>query len=278
MNRVAPAPNSPGRFVGLALLIFLAAIGMAGAVLWFQQEQLLFKPTVLAPETRLANAPDVKEVFIAVDGARLSALHLKREGAKGLVFFLHGNAGNLQTWFINTDFYRQANFDLFMLDYRGYGKSTGSIASEAQLRADVQAAYATVAPQYAGRKVVIYGRSLGSGLAAGLAGDKRTRPPELTVLVSPYSSLVALTAEIYPWVPEFLIRYPLRTDRLVGGIASPLLLFHGADDTFIAPIHSVALKAIAPNAELVQVPGAGHNDVQNFPAYRERFAAALAAL
>lgn len=264
--------------VCLAVLGVLASIGLVGAGLWFKQETLLFKPVPLAPETLLASAPDISEVSVSVDGARLSALHLKREGAKGLVFFLHGNAGNLKTWFVNTDFYRQVNFDLFMIDYRGYGKSTGAVSSEEQLRADVRAAYAMIAPQYTGRRVVVYGRSLGSGLAAGLAQDPQLQPPDLTVLVSPYSSLVALTAQVYPLVPEFLIRYPLRTDRLVSGIPSPLLLFHGAADTFIAPGHSVTLKAIAPKAELVLVPGAGHNDLQDFPVYRARYAAALSAL
>lgn len=259
----------------LALAVLLA---LAGAGLWFNQERLLFKPVALAASTLLTSAPDTSEVTVPVDGARLSALHLKRDGAKGLVFFLHGNAGNLNTWFVNTDFYRQANFDLFMMDYRGYGKSTGEVSGEDQLRADVRAAYAMVVPQYAGRKVVVYGRSLGSGLAAGIAQDTQLRPPDLTVLVSPYSSLVALTAEVYPLIPEFLIRYPLRTDRLVGKITSPLLLFHGAADTFIAPSHSAALKAIAPRAELVLVPHAGHNDLHNSPVYRERFAAALSAL
>ena len=277
MKGIVPTPSF-WRLAGPALFVVLGAVGMVAAVLWFYQEELLFKPVPLALETRLANAPDVSEVGVDVNGARLSALHLKRDGAKGLVFFLHGNAGNLQTWFINTDFYRQANFDLFMLDYRGYGKSTGAITSEDQLRADVRAAYAHIAPQYAGRKVVIYGRSLGSGLAAGLAQEPLIPKPDLTVLVSPYSSLVALTAEVYPLVPEFLIRYPLRTDRLVSGGTGPLLLFHGATDAFIPPSHSVALKAIATQAELVLVPGAGHNDVQNFPVYRERFAAALATL
>jgi hypothetical protein len=64
----------------------------------------------------------------------------------GVVFYLHGNAGNLDSWFVNADFWRQANVDLFMLDYRGYGKSSGRITSQAQLEADVRAAWAAVAP------------------------------------------------------------------------------------------------------------------------------------
>jgi uncharacterized protein len=269
----------------LAKLLLLAGLGLIwliAAWLWFKQESLLFKPTPLPANTSLSTGPDVSETAVAVEGARLSALHLKREGAKGVVFFLHGNAGNLQTWFVNSDLYRRANFDLYMIDYRGYGKSTGEITSEDQLHADVRAAYAQLAPQYAGRKIVIYGRSLGSGLAASLsaelARDPKMQQPDLTVLVSPYSSMVALTADVYPFVPQVLIRYPLHTDKVVASIKSPLLLIHGAADTLIAPSHSVALKSIAPRAEVLLVPGAGHNDLHSFTAYREKFFGALSAL
>ena len=266
----------------LLVLAGLSLVLLIVAWLWFKQEKLLFQPTVLPPDTVLAQAPDVKEVAIEVDGARLSALHLRRERAKGVVFFLHGNAGNLQTWFVNTDFYRQANFDLFMIDYRGFGKSTGQITSEAELRADVRKAFDAVAPQYAGRKIVVYGRSLGSGLAAGLSAElaqnAKLPQPDLTVLVSPYSSMVALAGDAYPYVPAWVLRYPLRSDDAVGQIKGPLLLFHGSNDKLIAPKHSAALKARAPRAEVVILSGADHNNVQTFAAYRDRFAAALAGL
>ncbi len=266
----------------LVLLAGLMLIIAIGVWLWFKQERLLFRSDVLPAATVLASAADITETFVDVNGARLSALHLKREGAKGVVFFLHGNAGNLKSWFVNTDLYRQANFDLFMIDYRGYGKSSGNIDSETQLHADVRAAFAKIAPQYAGKKIVVYGRSLGTGLAAKLSADLAQEPklpqPDLTVLVSPYSSMVALTGDVYPLIPESLLRYPLRTDHAVSGIKSPLLLIHGAADTLIAPSHSAALKALAPKAELLLVPGAGHNDIQTFEAYRSRFVAALTGL
>jgi len=141
-------------------------------------------PSLVKYRQSATTAPDIHEVAIDVPGAWLSALHLKLPNPKGVVFFLHGNAGSLENWFVNPEFYRHANYDLFMVDYRGYGKSTGRIESEAQLRADVCAVWATVVPQYTGRKVVVYGRSLGSGLAAGLAAEmgSANHPPDLTVL------------------------------------------------------------------------------------------------
>lgn len=270
-----PILATSARIAALCLLLY----GGALTWLWFKQESLLFAPTVLAADYALATAPDVHEVSIDVPGARLSALHLRLPQPKGVVFFLHGNAGSLASWFVNPDYYRRANFDLFMLDYRGYGKSSGRIESEAQLRADVRAAWAAVAPQYMGRKIVVYGRSLGSGLAAGLSAELAdSAPPDLTVLVSSYTSMAALAGEHYGWIPQAVLRYPLRTDQIVGRIRSPLLLIHGVQDALIPLAHSDTLKAMVPHASLLRIAGAAHNDLQDFDTYLDGYGRALAAL
>jgi hypothetical protein len=266
---------SAARIAAVCFALYLAAL----AWLWFCQEKLLFAPDVLPVDYRLVKAADIHEVSIEVPGAKLSALHLQLPDPKGVVFFLHGNGGSLENWFVNPGYYRKANFDLFMFDYRGYGKSTGHIESEAQLRADVRAVWAGVAQQYAGKKVVVYGRSLGSGLAAGLSAELANgRAPDLTVLVSSYTSMAALAAEHYSWVPQILLRYPMRTDQIVAQIRNPLLLIHGDKDPLIAPRHSDALKALVPQATLVLIPGAAHNDLQSFDAYLDVYAKALAKL
>jgi pimeloyl-ACP methyl ester carboxylesterase len=258
------------------LIAVLAVAGLyAGvvALLWWAQERLLFHPETLPAEFRFEVGPDVHEDWVEVPGARLNALHLRLPAPDGVVFFLHGNAGSLRNWFVNAEFYRRANMDLYMIDYRGFGKSTGRIESQAQLEADVRAAWAQVAPRYAGKRRVIYGRSLGTALAAGLAAEVQ---PELTVLVSPYSSMVALAREHYPWVPAAVLRYPLRTDEALQRVRGPVLLAHGANDELIAPLHSERLRRVSPQAELLLVAGAGHGDIHEFPAYLQRLTAALA--
>lgn len=255
--------------------VVLALYAAVLALLWWGQERLMFFPDRLPPDHRFDVGPDVQERWIDVPGARLSALHLQRPGARGVVFYLHGNAGSLDSWFVNADFWRATGFDLFMLDYRGYGKSTGRIQGQVQLEADVRAAWAAVAPQYAGRRIVLFGRSLGSGLAAGLAAELQ---PDLTVLVSPYASLRALARQHYPWVPTALLRYPLATDEALARVRTPVLLAHGGRDDLIPAEHSRQLAAVTPRASLLLVPEAGHNDIQLFPAYLEGLRAALDAL
>ncbi|MEO6623473.1 MAG: alpha/beta fold hydrolase [Burkholderiaceae bacterium] len=264
---------------GIVLLV-VALYGAAMGWLWLRQEKMLFAPDVLGAGLVLARTADTHELTIDVPGARLSALHLRLPQPKGVVFFLHGNGGSLETWFVNPEYYRKANFDLFMIDYRGYGKSTGHIESEGQLHADVRAAWDTVAAPYEGLRRVVYGRSLGTGLAAKLAADLSSagKPPDLTVLVSPYTSMAALALQRYHWVPQAVLRYPLRTDEVISRIRGPILLVHGEHDPVIGPSHSDALKALAPNATVARIAGAAHNDLQDFDDYLNTFSRALRAL
>jgi len=244
---------------GLALLAYAAIV----AFVYFFQEGLIFHPAPLSPDHKFT-IPDVQEVKVPVAGAELSALHLQLPDPKGVVFFLHGNGGNLQTWLTNVDFYRRVNYDLFIIDYRGYGKSSGKIESEEQLHEDMRIAWNKISPLYIGKKLVVYGRSLGTGLAAKLASDVQ---PDLTVLVSPFESLKAMGDAHYPWLPGLANRYPMRSDQWITKIKGPVIIQHGDLDTLIGLSHGEKLKRLRADTELVVVTGAGHNDIHNFPKY-----------
>jgi alpha-beta hydrolase superfamily lysophospholipase len=259
------------------ILAALAALGYAGALglLYVKQERIILPASALAADYRFQFDQPFEEVWIPVQGASLHALHFKQPNPRGVVFFLHGNAGNLVSWTTGVDFYRRVNYDLFIVDYRGYGKSTGHIENEAQLYADARAAYDAMAPLYRDKPIVIYGRSLGTALAASLARDVQ---PRLLVLVSPFSSLAASAAQAYPWAPGWVLKYPLRTDAIIGHVKSPILLIHGSEDKLIPLSHSERLKALARSpVELLVVPGAGHGDIHKFPVYLDGLAARLIA-
>ena len=262
--------------VAAVAAVYTAAVGY----LWFRQERLLFEPTPLPPDQPLVDDPDVHESTIDVPGAKLSAAQLRMPSPRGVVFFLHGNSGNLKDCLVDLDAFREVNFDVVMFDYRGYGKSTGCIASEEQLRADVRAVWDRFSGQYEGKRVVISGQSLGTALAAGLAAElcAAGRSPDLTLLVSPYSSMRALADELYPWVPRQVLRYPLHTAEHAARLQGPLMLIHGDKDELIGIHHSHALRTAAPAAQFLCVEGAGHSDVHKFPSFRKALAGALGCL
>ncbi|HUD26090.1 MAG TPA: alpha/beta fold hydrolase [Burkholderiaceae bacterium] len=251
----------------------IAIVALAGllALLYLRQEALIFFPQTLRADYDFG-LPGVDEVRVPVDGATLSALHLTLPQPRGVVFFLHGNAGNLADWFVDTPFYWATNVDVFMIDYRGYGKSTGRIESEDQLHQDVAVAWRHIAARYQGQRKIIYGRSLGTALAARLAAQVQ---PDLTVLVSPYWSLAELARLHYPILPTSLLRYPLKTFEDIGRIEGAVLMIHGDRDALIPFDHSVRLQALARHSELVRIEGGGHNDLQEFDSYTRAIADAL---
>ncbi|MCA2998153.1 MAG: alpha/beta fold hydrolase [Rhodocyclaceae bacterium] len=263
-----------GGFIASVAVLCVLAYGGVALFFYVGQETLIFRPTPL-PASHVFNLPQTTEISLAVDGATLSALHFKQPDAKGLIFFLHGNGGNLSSWLRTTDFYRKNNFDVFMMDYRGYGKSTGSIDSEAQLHRDVMTAWQSVAPQYERKKRVIYGRSLGTALAAKLSSEVES---DLTVLVSPFYNLSAMREAHYAWLPAALMRYTFTTDQWLPGAKSPVIILHGAQDELIEIDQAVRLKALVPGVELIKIEGGTHNNLHHLPQYTEPLSAGLAKL
>ena len=256
--------------------VYAAAIGW----LYLRQERLLFEPEPLPMDEPVSDEEGAHDFFLDVPGARLSVAHLKLPNPRGVFFFLHGNSGNLRKWFVQLEAFRQANFDVVMFDYRGFGKSSGRIESEAQLHADVAAVWDHFAPLYEGKRVVISGQSLGTGLAAGLAARlcATGHTPDLTLLVSAYSSMRALAAELYPWVPGQVLRYPLQTLENAAKLLGPVMLIHGEKDELIPIHHSEKLQSAFRSAELLRVDGAGHSDVHQYPSVRKALLAALGRL
>ena len=281
-------PRRPLRWLQRGLAAALLTYGALLALIYTRQEALLFHPEPLPADFSFAGRytpeQDFETLRIPVDGAELDALLFRQPASRGLVFYLHGNTGNLATWTTHVALYHRLGFDLFMLDYRGFGRSGGRIDGEAQLHADVRAAWERIAPAYAGRPVVILGRSLGSGLATRLARDLAqaappARSPDLLVLVSPYASMLRLARENYPLVPGALLRYPLRSDLAIGALACPVLILHGARDAVTPLAHAEALRAASGGrAELLTIADAAHDDIHLFPAYGDGLARRFGAL
>jgi uncharacterized protein len=252
----------------LRILIFGIVAGYVIACLWLylHQEQMLFHPTVLAHDFAYPFAQHASEVFLPVDGATLALVHFTQPRPKGVVLYLHGNGGTLQEAAVLAEPFIRRSYDVVLLDYRGYGKSTGSITSEDVLHQDVQAVYAYVRQRYREEQIIIYGHSLGTGLAVHLAANAR---PRMLVLESAYLSMQDVIAQKMPYVPLFLLKYPLRSDLWIGKVRCPIYLFHGTEDEVIPYDSSERLRAysVAPT-QLIPVIGGGHSNLATFGIYQ----------
>ena len=206
------------------------------------QESFLFLPDKLPVDYVYTFDHPFEERFIQVDKkTKLNGLLFKADSSKGVVFYLHGNSGALDKWGEIASVYLKNNYDFFVLDYRGYGKSEGQISSEKQLFSDIQIVYDSLKKEYPEDKIVVIGYSIGSGPATHLAS---TNKPRLLILQAPYYSMVDLAHQYVKILPSFIIRYKLRTDEYIKKVVCPVILFHGKQDEVIYYDSSLKLEKL----------------------------------
>lgn len=253
------------RFLRISLKILAVIAGLhilMFIVLYFFQEKLLFRPELLAQEHVFTFACDYEEIYIPVeDKVKLHGILFKVPNPKGLVFYLHGNGGSLNGWGQSAEAYTAAGYDIFMLDYRGYGKSGGSIESENQLFSDIEAVFNEMLKRYRENAIIIAGYSIGTGPAAHLAAG---RDIKALILQAPYYSLSDLIGDKAPVVPEFVKRYKIKTFEYIQNVTSPVYIFHGTADELIDFSHAERLiKYAKPLDRLIPIPGVGHDIKEN---------------
>lgn len=181
---------------------------------------------------------------------------------KGIILYFHGNAGALDTIGFEAAGFVERGYDVVIPDYRSYGKSSGSL-SEKALYEDAKLFYRYVEdywPANGTDDIIIYGRSIGTGVAAYLASQVQQH--EL-ILVTPYYSMSRLAQQKYPLVPvSMLLRYPLATNQFVLNFAKPIYIFHGTKDRVIPYQDALDLKRlIGDRAKLITVEGSNHNSI-----------------
>jgi pimeloyl-ACP methyl ester carboxylesterase len=227
-------------------------------LLYFIQEKLIFFPERLSGDFIFPfNQPFEELSMETKDGKRLHSLLFTSEKRKGLIFYLHGNAGSLRSWGEVAHTYTDLGYDVFLLDYRGYGKSEGRITSEGQFHEDVQRAYDSLKARYEENRIVVLGYSIGTGPAARLASRNN---PRLLILQAPYYSLKDLMQHIYPIIPTFLLKYKFETNKYPKECTMPVVLFHGDQDEVIYYGSSVKLKEVLKSSDtLITLRSQGHN-------------------
>jgi pimeloyl-ACP methyl ester carboxylesterase len=250
------------------LVIVLVVLAAVGSSLYYFQDKLIFHPTSLSADYRYQFDVEHTEHWIDTpDGARLNAIMFKADKPKGLVVYFHGNAGDLSKWGQLAGFFTAHNYDVLMWDYRGFGKSNGAL-SERALYNDAQLVYEKAKEFYPEGDIILYGRSIGSAPASYVAN--RNKPRKL-ILESPFYSLERLSKEKYPFLPvSSLLRYKLDNSWNVAKIGCRVIFIHGEEDRLIPMEHSVTLYKVTPEEfrTFVRVPGAGHNDLIQFEAYK----------
>lgn len=248
-------------------ILFSIYILLCG-LLYFFQEKLIFFPQHLDKNYKFEFGQNFEELNIkAKDGKLVNGLLFKADSSKGLIFYLHGNAGSLSSWGEVAKTYTDLNYDIFIIDYRSYGKSEGEINGQNQLFEDNQIAYNELKKRYNEDKIIVLGYSIGTGLASKLAS---TNNPKLLILQAPYYNLTDMMKQRFSFIPTFILKYKFATNEYLKDCKMPVVIFHGNSDEVIYYGSSLKLKEEFKQQDtLITLYGQGHNGMTENDEYKK---------
>jgi len=243
-----------------AVILYLMVL----TILFFMQRSMLYVRTTERPMLNIATLEPKREIVClnTPDGLPLRAWYFRASTAGApVVLYLHGNAGDIGNHIPWAKFLIDAGYGVLALEYRGYGGNPGS-PTEAGLYDDARSAFAFLKQQgIADSRVVLFGESLGTGIAVQMATEHDIGA---MILRSPYTSIPDVAAtQLWYFPVRWLVRDRFDSLSKIAGIHAPLMVFHGEADTLIPMALGRRLYDAAPGPKTwLAVPGAGHNDVQ----------------
>ena len=250
------------------ILTIAAIINLfVGLLIYFFQHKFFFHPEKLPPDFKFAyDHLKADEVTVEPErGAQINYLHFQVDHPKGVVIYLKGNTKSIKGWGKFAIDFTRLGYEVIMMDYRGFGKSTGKRTVEAMKR-DTQFIYDIAKKKFSEDKIIVYGRSLGSGFAARLAAKNN---PRLLILTSPLYSLLRTIHRYLPFMPaKPFLRYNIPTFHYLKNVRCPIKILHGSDDGLVPIKTAIDLSEINPKlTRLYVILGAGHINIHQFEEY-----------
>jgi uncharacterized protein len=252
----------------LKWLLIVAAVGYLGALalLFIKQREMLFPiPTRERTLPEAAGFPEAEQhVLTTGDGERVIVWHVPAKPGHPVILYFPGNGDFLAGLVSRFRAMTSDGTGLVAISYRGYAGSSG-YPSERGILQDAAAAYAFTTARYAADRIVVWGFSLGTGVAVALAAEQ---PIGKLILEAPYTSTADIAGAAFPLVPvRWLMRDQFRSDERIARVKAPLLVMHGTDDPVISIIFGERLFALAHEPKrLVRFAGGGHDNLDYYGA------------
>ena len=245
-------------------------------VLYFKQERLIFHPTSLPSKFNFRFSSNPSELYVKTPTAKIHGLIFEPpKKSRGTILYFHGNAGALDTWGQVGERLALSGHRVVMMDYQSYGKSEGELTDQASLFESALKFAEHIQMTYPSELLTVWGRSLGTGFGAHVAARMKVGA---LILETPFLSLAHQAQIIFPFVPKWLVRYPMPVQSELSKVNAPIYLIHGDRDEVISHQASLALKVAYPTSSLFLIRDAGHNDLDQFSEYQRIINQILASL
>jgi uncharacterized protein len=254
-------------------IIILSVILILIFSLYAFQDKIIFRAVKLDKEYAFQFTRPFTEYSIATpDSNTINLLWFHTNSLpKGIVFYFHGNAGNLQRWGNYTDDLTRLGYEVVMMDYRGYGKSTGA-PSEQNLYEDSELIYRWSMTQKHPKRIIIYGRSLGTPVATQLAAKVQ---PELLILETPFDELKGVLPEFFQPL-QFFLRHTFPTREFITHVNGKKIIFHGTSDNVVPLRSALRLKPLIKSSdEFIIIEGGNHRNLRTYEIYQQKLTEAL---
>ena len=250
--------------------IILMLYGLAGIGIYYLQDYILFHPEKIAKDHSYNFTIPHKEINIPYnDSSNINIIQFSAAGpVRGVVLYFHGNRKNIAWYAKYAPNFTHHGYEVWMIDYPGYGKSTGTL-TEQRLYDYAEQLYKLAAGRFAKDSIIFYGKSMGTGIAAWLASRKNCK--EL-ILETPYYSVTSLSAHYFPVYPvESMIHYKIPSYQYLQQVIVPVTIFHGTADGVIPYSNAEKLKPfLKPADKFITIEGASHNNLNDFPLYHQK--------
>lgn len=259
------------KFAIWAIALYL----VGGIALYFIQDKLIFHPEILPANYKYKFDVPFEEILIPVnDKVKLSAVLFKApDSAKGMVLYFHGNAKNIKRYARLMGNFTRNGYDVLILDYREFGKSTGEL-TEAALYEDALLMYKMARARFEPSQIIFYGKSIGTGVAAQLAS---VRDCKRLILETPYYNLADVAGSNAPIYPvSWMLDYKLPTNEFLPKVMAPITIFHGTEDNTVPYESGEKLKEFFKKGdEFITIEGGRHNNLNDYPLFHAKLDSVL---
>ena len=272
-NKITRTPKQK-LFRWTRIIIFI--YGSAGIALYYLQEKLLLRNTPLSADYQFKFNVPFREVNIplnATDNLNLVQFLPGDSTRRGVVLYFHGNLENINHYAEYAANFTKHGYEVWMVDYPGYGKTTGKFTEE-NVYMQAREVYKLANTKFGAEIIIVYGKSLGSGIAAWLASRK---PCKRLILETPYYSIPDLFSHYAPIYPvESLSKFKFPTGEYLKDVKVPVTIFHGTDDWIIPYRHAAKLKKVLkPGDEFITIDKGSHNNLNDFLLFHEKLDSVL---